>query len=46
MEYGKVPGIDEPVSRLVQGGVMLRTAAYEQSAALLDNLRRAGFKLD
>ena len=36
MEYGKVPGVDKPVSRLVQGGVMLKTSDYARCAALLD----------
>ena len=36
MEYGSVPGIDKPVSRLVQGTVMLDGAEIEASFALLD----------
>ena len=36
MEYGSVPGIDKPVSRLVQGTVMLDEAEIEASFALLD----------
>ena len=36
MEYGTVPGIDKPISRLVQGTVMLDEADEAGSFALLD----------
>jgi len=36
MDYGTVPGIDKPVSRVAQGGDMLRTDQQAQSFELLD----------
>lgn len=36
MEYGHIAGIDTPLSRLVQGSVMLRESDPERSFALLD----------
>lgn len=36
MEYGTVPGIDKPISRLVQGTVMLDEEDMDGSFALLD----------
>ena len=42
MQYGHVPGIDKPISRLVQGTIMLSTEAYNKSAALLDAIYALG----
>jgi aryl-alcohol dehydrogenase-like predicted oxidoreductase len=36
MLYGSVQGLDKPVSRLVQGTVMVRSDAWESSVELLD----------
>lgn len=36
MEYGTVTGIEKPISRLVQGTVMLRTDKLDESFELLD----------
>lgn len=42
MDYGKVPGIDKPISRLVQGTVMLHTSHLDEDFALLDAIYEAG----
>ncbi len=42
MEYGNIPGIDKPVSRIVQGTVMLDEADPTASFALLDAAVAAG----
>jgi len=42
MQYGHVPGIDKPISRLVQGTVMLRSEQLDESFALLDGVFEAG----
>ncbi len=42
MEYGSVPGIDKPVSRLVQGTVMLDPGELDKSFRLLDAVYEAG----
>lgn len=42
MKYGSVPGIDKPVSRLVQGTIMLDEAEIEASFALLDAAAELG----
>lgn len=42
MKYGNVPGITKPISRLVQGTVMLRTATLDASFQLLDDVFSAG----
>ncbi len=42
MEYGKIPGIDKPISRLVQGTVMIGTADLDKSFALLDAVFELG----
>ena len=42
MEYGSIPGIDKPVSRIVQGTVMLDEADPTASFALLDAAVEAG----
>lgn len=36
MQYGHVPGIDKPVSRLVQGTMMISTRELQESFDLLD----------
>jgi aryl-alcohol dehydrogenase-like predicted oxidoreductase len=36
MQYGEVPGIGKPVSRLVQGTVMINSAKFDEGCALLD----------
>ena len=36
MKYGSVSGIDKPISRLVQGTVMVKSDRYEESCRLLD----------
>ncbi len=36
MEYGEVPGVGKPVSRLVLGTMIIHAAEMERSAALLD----------
>ena len=42
MQYGKVPGIDKPVSRLVQGTVMISSRNQADSFALLDAVFELG----
>lgn len=42
MRYGKVPGIEKPVSRLVQGTVMVSTKRLDESFALLDAVFELG----
>ncbi|HUV39456.1 MAG TPA: aldo/keto reductase, partial [Planctomycetota bacterium] len=42
MKYGNVPGIDKPVSRLVQGCVMLKPDNWESGANLLDDVFALG----
>ena len=42
MKYGKVAGIDKPISRLVQGTVMISSKALEQSFTLLDEVYALG----
>ena len=42
MEYGKIPGIDKPISRLVQGTVMISMKKLEESMALLDGVYALG----
>ena len=42
MQYGKVKGIDKPISRLVQGTVMLSSKKMDESLALLDALFAQG----
>jgi aryl-alcohol dehydrogenase-like predicted oxidoreductase len=36
MQYGKLPGIDKPISRLVQGSMMISSRDLEASFSLLD----------
>ena len=42
MDYGNVPGVDKPISRLVQGTVMVREDDLPYSFALLDAALAAG----
>lgn len=42
MEYGSIPGVNKPVSRLVQGTVMLHTMTKEEGFALLDGVYEQG----
>ncbi len=42
MLYGSVPGLDKPVSRLVQGTVMVQSNNWESSAQLLDDVFALG----
>lgn len=42
MHYGYVPGIDKPLSRLVQGTVMVNSTELKRSFALLDEIFALG----
>jgi aryl-alcohol dehydrogenase-like predicted oxidoreductase len=42
MRYARVPGVDKPVSQLVQGTVMLRPAERERGFQLLDEVFALG----
>jgi aryl-alcohol dehydrogenase-like predicted oxidoreductase len=42
MDYGAVPGLSKPVSRLVQGTVMVRSDSWESSVQLLDGVFELG----
>ena len=42
MQYGTLPGIDKPISRLVQGSMMISSADIEQSFSLMDELFAMG----
>ncbi len=42
MQYGQVPGIDKPISRLVQGTMMIHPDHLEESFALLDAVYALG----
>ncbi len=42
MKYGHVPGIDKPISRLVQGSMMISSRDLEGTFALLDAVFEAG----
>jgi aryl-alcohol dehydrogenase-like predicted oxidoreductase len=42
MKYGRVEGIDKPVSRLVQGTLMLSTDDLEANIEFLDGIRALG----
>ena len=42
MEYGTIPGVDKPVSRLVHGTIMLKEDELEEGFALLDAVYDAG----
>ncbi len=42
MKYGKVPGVPKPISRLVQGTVMINARNADESFALLDGVFELG----
>jgi len=42
MEYGRIDGVDKPVSRIAQGSVMLSMAEQDDSLALLDAIYEQG----
>lgn len=42
MKYGLIPGVDKPVSRLVQGTVMVSAGRQDEGAALLDAVFEQG----
>lgn len=42
MIYGTIPGIDKPISRLVQGAIMLNTETEAEGFALLDGVYACG----
>ena len=42
MKYGQIPGIDKPVSRLVQGTIMSNTKEQEKNNDLLDSVFEQG----
>lgn len=42
MRYGRLPGIDKPISRLVQGTIMVNSKEVERSFALLDAVYELG----
>jgi aryl-alcohol dehydrogenase-like predicted oxidoreductase len=42
MQYGYIPGIDKPISRLVQGAMMVNSKELEKSFALLDEIFELG----
>ena len=42
MKFGYIPGIDKPISRLVQGTIMCNTAEQEKTNALLDSVYQHG----
>jgi aryl-alcohol dehydrogenase-like predicted oxidoreductase len=42
MKYGAIPGVNKPISRLVQGTVMISSRELESSFALLDSIYELG----
>lgn len=42
MEYGHLPGVTKPISRLVQGTVMISSQEWDWSARLLDEIFELG----
>jgi aryl-alcohol dehydrogenase-like predicted oxidoreductase len=42
MQYATIPGIDKPISRLVQGTIMVNSKELEKSMALLDEFFELG----
>ncbi len=42
MQYGSVPGINKPISRLVQGTIMIESARLAESFVLLDSIFEQG----
>jgi len=44
VKYGRIPGIDRDLTRLVQGSVMLRPDAMDEGFAVLDGVYQAGIR--
>ena len=44
MKYGRVPGIDRDITRLVQGSVMLSPDRLDEGFAILDGVYEAGIR--
>jgi aryl-alcohol dehydrogenase-like predicted oxidoreductase len=42
MQYGHVPGVSKPISRLVQGSIMITSSKLEESFTLLDAILAEG----
>jgi aryl-alcohol dehydrogenase-like predicted oxidoreductase len=42
MQYGKIPGVEKPVSRLVQGSIMINSASVPECFYLLDAILEMG----
>jgi aryl-alcohol dehydrogenase-like predicted oxidoreductase len=42
MDYGRIPGVEKPISRLVQGTVMVGSRELDRSFALLDAVYKLG----
>lgn len=42
MQYGYVPGIEKPISRLVQGSIMMSTQDYERGVPLFNRIVELG----
>lgn len=42
MQYGHIPGLNKPVSRLIQGGIMLNSEQETEGFALLDAVFASG----
>jgi aryl-alcohol dehydrogenase-like predicted oxidoreductase len=42
MQYGTIEGISKPISRLVQGSIMMSTKDFERGAALFDAILELG----
>ncbi len=42
MKYGQIPGINKPISRLVQGTIMCSTKEQEKNNDLLDSVYEQG----
>ena len=42
MKYGQIPGINKPISRLVQGTIMCSTREQDKTNALLDSVYQHG----
>ena len=45
MNYSHIPGIDKPISRLVQGTMMINTRELDKSFALLDAVYELGGRI-
>ena len=42
MQYGEIPGVEKPISQVVQGTIMINSGALEESFALLDEVLATG----